>query len=558
MQPKQKGYIAFSDASMPLTDTRVADNPSTQTLAAVSSSQSLGAGAGAGTGTNASAGAGDAGSECSAEHERLGAKRPFRTLFLQSLGPLVSTFLTSLFNILNSVFVARALPDANAALSAITIAGPIEYICNAFGYSFLVGAASTISACLGRKDFHGAKLTVLHTLVTSLVSGVLITVCFLPGARQMLQTMASSDDSAAIITMAYEYSRILLVFAPVTCMYLTAVGIASGSGFVKLTAILNGVSFVINTCVVTPGLLFGTRVGIMGASIGVIVSQAVPLCVYIYFFLAKMNVKLDFRLLRERVTFRYMRQVFLVAIIDFIASISGSVLLGVLANFVSQIADLYAAGAFPDDPVLRKGAYEEVLAAWGCLSRIYQMAIGICYGISGGYLPAASYAFSMAGWDRFLKLTKWLFVYDCLFLLVVGVVMIGVVRWFAMIFSASPLYLDVATVISRVMLITCGILPLQFVVTTVCQAANMILRGGIVACVTQILLLPVIFITVFYATAGVESMRADQLRRLYICIASFNINDVLSGVIALPALWRPIRKWRALARQPPAESDYCQ
>lgn len=486
--------------------------------------------------------------EDTVEYKRLCARSPCVTLLSLSLGPLLSNIFTSLVSIVLSVYASKALPNSNAAVAALTIASVPEFIANSIAWALLIGSSATVSGSLGKGDVVGAQTAAINAVTMALIFGALLLIIMLPSAGQILHSLASSEHSTDIISIAYDYIFVFICGIPVTTLNFTLNGIMSGTGNVRLVSICNIIDVILTLGVFAPIFLFvsaiKTSLGVRGASLAIVLSRTVVLFVYLYVYIFRGTVRMNWRLLHQNRTFAYVKAILGVGCIDLISSLSGTVILGIVSTFVSKLATDYAK-QHPSES--QKQTYEEVMASWACLNRIYNLVVAISFGVTGGYLAPASYAYGRKMYSRFISLTWSCFIYDSVLLLILGILFIITIPWFSQIFSTSKLYTDMSTQIVRIMLATSLILPFQFIITTICQACNMILIGLIVGLVTQVAILPTCFIIIYYVT--LKYIPNDVWLRYRLCILSFTFNDILSGAISIGVWIYPMRKFKRLARE---------
>ena len=113
-------------------------------------------------------------------HEnKMGSHKILPLLLSMSLPPTISMMTSSLYNIVDSIFVARL---GNNALTAVSLAFPIQILIIALAIGLGVGVNSFVSRKLGEKDFsaadsaasHGIFLSVLHYIILSVLGIIFI------------------------------------------------------------------------------------------------------------------------------------------------------------------------------------------------------------------------------------------------------------------------------------------------------------------------------------------------------------------------------------------------
>ena len=101
-------------------------------------------------------------------------ERPVFPLILSMAMPMViSMLVNSLYNIVDSFFVAQISEDAMTALSLVF---PVQNFSNAIAIGFGIGISSQIAICLGAGNKETAGKAATHGLVLSALHGILLTV----------------------------------------------------------------------------------------------------------------------------------------------------------------------------------------------------------------------------------------------------------------------------------------------------------------------------------------------------------------------------------------------
>ncbi|KAH0577509.1 MATE efflux family protein [Spironucleus salmonicida] len=465
----------------------------------------------------------------------LGGRSPFITILDLAYKQLLSFLITSVTLFLTPFMITKAIPNNEAALGALAVAAPFEYLSQMFGWFIAVGGSATISYLVGQNNIEGAKLVLVQLIALSFIIAILLAVILLPSLKSLLLLLIDATQGQLVLSLCYSYIVPFISGAIFVMLFFCVLAVFMGTGQMTMYMILSAGQQILYICILCPCFLFLTNLGIAGASLAFILSFIPSIIVGVIFLQKKGEINFDFKLLFKIRTFQYLKKVAGVGGIDLIASASGIIVLGTIQTLITKIALRYAEQV-PDNE--KKSIYEQVLAAWGCLSKIYGVVVGLCYNTTGSYLTAASYAIGAKRYARFYQLTVLICVITCVFILIITLIVLGIAPYIAVIFSKLEFYVDLSTTIIRIFCITGLILPLQFIVTTFCQAADYIVLGLIVAFITQILLLPVLFITIYFST---KSLPVEL--NFIISMTSFNINDVISGIISVIVMCISLKKF---------------
>ena len=208
-----------------------------------------------------------------------------RLLLVMSVPMMISMFVQALYNMVDSMFVAMISEDA---LTAVSLAFPMQNAMTAIGVGTGVGVNAFVSRSLGSGDREGAEraaniqmfLSACYTLVFVVI-----------GAAFSRAFYTAQTDSTVIIEYGVQYMSIVCIFG-VGCFYgqnLEKLLIATGSS--ALSMISQAAGAVVNI-IFDPLLIFGVgpfpELGVSGAAIATVFGQMVS-AVIAYVFCRRYN-----------------------------------------------------------------------------------------------------------------------------------------------------------------------------------------------------------------------------------------------------------------------------
>ena len=205
----------------------------------------------------------------------------FPLLLSMALPNVISMLVNSLYNIVDSLFVARISEDAMTALSLVF---PIQNFANAIAIGFGIGINAMIALYLGAGDHKKAETAATHGMALSLVHGVVITLVSIAIMPSFLRRF-TSDES--LIASGITYSTIVFLFSLVNMADLAFEKIFQSVGRmnVAMVALITGC---VTNIALDPVLIFGLgpvpALGIAGAALATGIGQAVSLVVYLYVY----------------------------------------------------------------------------------------------------------------------------------------------------------------------------------------------------------------------------------------------------------------------------------
>ncbi len=215
------------------------------------------------------------------------------TLVLKMALPMVLGMLVnSIYNIVDSYFVAKISEDAMVSLSLVY---PLQNMMSAIAIGFGIGANAVVSFCLGAKDQDGANRASGLSLILACIQGLLysfIAIAILPGYLQ------GYTNSAIQLEYGNIYGNIVFSFSIVVSSMLIFEKLFQATGKMKISmiAMLSGC---IANIILDPLMIFGIgfpAMGIQGAAIATGLGQVITLGVYLFFYVrGDMQLKLSFR-----------------------------------------------------------------------------------------------------------------------------------------------------------------------------------------------------------------------------------------------------------------------
>lgn len=210
-----------------------------------------------------------------------------------SLPMVISMAVNSLYNIVDSFFVAKISEDAMTALSLVF---PIQNLVNAVTIGFAIGINAVIAYFLGAKQEHKANEAATQGIVCNFLHGILLTVGCIAGMPLFLRMFT---ENQTVLDMGLRYARIVLLFSVVISMAVSFEKIFQSVGKMKVSMFSMMVGCVSNI-LLDPVLIFGLgpapRLGIEGAAIATGLGQIFSLVVYLLIYMFRpMGVRIQLR-----------------------------------------------------------------------------------------------------------------------------------------------------------------------------------------------------------------------------------------------------------------------
>lgn len=212
-------------------------------------------------------------------------EKPVLPLILSMSLPMVlSMLVNSLYNIIDSFFVAQISEEAMTALSLVY---PVQNFINAVGIGFGVGINAVIAFYLGAGDNKKADQAATQGLVLAMIHGFVMTVCCITMMPAFLGMFTSSKT---VIELGIHYSVIAFAFTMIIIVGITFEKLFQAVGNMK-TTMISLMCGCITNIVLDPILIFGygpfPEMGIEGAALATGIGQALTLAIYLVVYFVR-------------------------------------------------------------------------------------------------------------------------------------------------------------------------------------------------------------------------------------------------------------------------------
>lgn len=265
-------------------------------------------------------------------------EKPVLPLVLSMSLPMVLSMLTnSLYNIIDSYFVAKISEDAMTALSLIF---PLQLLVTSVGVGFGIGINAVAAFFLGAQDEEKANDAASAGVLFSLLHGAVLTAVCLIGAPYFLRLFT---QDAVILQYGLDYSRIVFAFSTVITAAIAYEKVfqAEGKMTISMVSMLCGS---ITNIILDPVMIFGLGpmpvMGIKGAAWATVIGQAVSLVIYLAIYFAK-PLPLRIRFRRELFDPALCKQLYLVGVPATLNMALPSLLITCLNGILAVFSPMY-------------------------------------------------------------------------------------------------------------------------------------------------------------------------------------------------------------------------
>lgn len=206
------------------------------------------------------------------QENKMGTMPEGRLLFSMSLPMMISMLVQAMYNVVDSIFVSRI---GENALTAVSLAFPLQTLLIAIGAGTGVGVNSLLSKSLGEKDYEKANRTAMNGIFLYFLSYLLSAVIGILAVRPFYASQIK-DAPIEIMEMGVQYLTIVMVasFGLYTQFIFERLLQATGRTFFSMVSQLTGA--IINI-VLDPILIFGwfglPKMGVAGAAVATVIGQ---------------------------------------------------------------------------------------------------------------------------------------------------------------------------------------------------------------------------------------------------------------------------------------------
>mgnify|MGYP002311054829 CR=1 FL=1 len=210
--------------------------------------------------------------ESPAQENKMGVMPVGKLLFTMSLPIMISMLVQALYNVVDSMFVARVSENA---LTALSMAFPIQNLMIAVSAGLGVGLNAVLSRALGAKDEKGVNRAATNGIMLLFICGL---VFMLGGATIVRPYFEMQTDIAEIVESGVDYTTIVMLGSMGIFMQILFERLLQSTGRTLLTMVSQGVGAIANI-ILDPIFIFVFNMGVAGAALGTALAEVVVACI---------------------------------------------------------------------------------------------------------------------------------------------------------------------------------------------------------------------------------------------------------------------------------------
>lgn len=365
------------------------------------------------------------------QRNKMGTKPVFPLLMSMAFPPMLSMLIQSMYNIVDSMFVARFSQNA---LTAVSLAFPLQNLVLAVAVGAGVGVNSYISRKLGARDRDAANAAVTHGFLLSFAHAIFFVLFGLVAIKPFFRMFT---DSPEIVSLACDYSYIVVLGAFAQLFHIMVEKLLQSTGRMLAPMLLQTIGAIANI-ILDPILIFGLlgapRMGVRGAAIATLLGQILSMTLsLLVFFLRDQDLRMDLK--KFRPDLRAVAQIYAVGVPTMLMNALGSVLVTLLNSILIRFSEL-------------------AVSVFGVYFKLQTFVFMPVSGLTQGALPIMGYNYGAQNRRRLLSTLR------CAVLVAVGIMAAGNLLFvlipdkLLLLFNASPEMLEMGT--SALRIISCS------------------------------------------------------------------------------------------------------
>jgi putative MATE family efflux protein len=335
---------------------------------------------------------------------KMGTMKISKLILNISIPIMISMLVQALYNIVDSIFVARLSVNA---LTAVSLAFPVQNLMIAVGTGIGVGVNACLSMALGGKKFTRVNKIAMQGILLGAIGYSIFFIFGLVGTKYFMRFQTSDPD---IIRYGSSYMKVCTMFCFGVFMQVLFERLLQSTGKSIYSMCSQGIGAIINI-ILDPMFIFGfgiiPRMEVAGAAIATVIGQIVAAFIALYFNLRK-NKEIKFNIKNIKPDFN---------IIFKILSIGVPSMLMVSIFSITVFSLNYILGTFTLTAIALLGVYFKIQS-------IIFMPI---FGLNNGLVPIVAYNYGAKKKERIYKAIKMATIYS------VSIMMFGFV-----IFQTMP------------------------------------------------------------------------------------------------------------------------
>ncbi len=389
-----------------------------------------------------------------------------------SLPAILAQIVNLLYNVVDRIYIGHMGDVGTIALTGVGLCVPVITLISAFTMLVAQGGAPRAAIEMGKGDVKKAEKILGNCFVLLIFFAIILTALFMIFGDRLLMLFGASEET---IIYALPYMQIYSAGSIFVMMSLGLNMFITTQGFTKISMATVLIGAICNI-VLDPIFIFAFDMGVAGAAIATIISQAVSAVWVLNFLLGKqtkLKIKRENLLPKAKILF----PVFALGISPFIMNATEAV---INISFNSS---------------LQKYGGDIAVGAMTICTTVFQMAWVPAQGIGQGAQPIISYNYGAKNADRVKQAFKVFLIICFTYVFLFGAMIELFPQFFINIFNDNPNLVDTATWALRLYGCAMTFFGIQLAIQQTFIALGKAKASLFIACLRKVILLvPLIYI----------------------------------------------------------------
>jgi len=402
----------------------------------------------------------------SVKENKMGTMPVNKLLLTMSIPMIVSMLVQALYNVVDSIFVAQL---GENALTAVSLAFPVQNLMIAVAVGTSVGVNAFLSRNLGAKKFKMANKTADNGIFLAIVSFLVFAIFGLTASDVFFTSQTKIQE---IIKMGSDYIFVVCTFSFFLFLQIMFERLLQSTGKTLYTLFSQATGAIINI-ILDPILIFGylgfPAMGVKGAAIATICGQLFGMSIALYFNMKKNHeIKISFKGFRPDL--KIIGNIYSVGVPSIIMGSIGSV----MTYFMNRILISFTTTA---------------TAVFGVYFKLQSFVFMPVFGLNNGMVPIVAYNFGAGNKERITKTVKLSVMYAFGMLVIGALVMMLIPDQLLKMFNATEMMLSIGIPALRTIAISYFLAGFSIISLSVFQALGHGLLSLEVSVIRQLLVL---------------------------------------------------------------------
>ena len=274
------------------------------------------------------------------KNKDLGSGSIPRLLAQLAIPAVVAQIINLLYNIVDRIYIGHIPEVGTAALTGVGLFMPMLMLINAFAMLAGSGGAPLAAIAMGQENHEKAERIMANCFTLLLIFAAVLTTLFYIFAPRLLTLFGASEDT---IGYALDYARVYILGSVTVLVVLGMNPFVTTQGFAKISMLTTVIGAGINI-ILDPIFIFALGLGVKGAAIATVISQAVGACWILRFLTGEKSI-LKLRRSNMRLSAEIVGPVFALGVSTFVMLSTESLLSMSFTASLSKFGGDIAVGA---------------------------------------------------------------------------------------------------------------------------------------------------------------------------------------------------------------------